>query len=443
MGFNIKDVLHGKARDLIHLETAPGLGCTEPAAVGLAAAAAASLLPGNHLDSVHLTTDPNIHKNAMGVVIPNSGGRASIPLAAAMGAAGGDPEQGLQVFAAVTKPRLATAKRLLQEGRVAVDIAHDAPGLYVKAVVKGGGREAAAVIRAQHDHIVSLALDGAEQSDNPLLAGGQAGDGGLAELEEWLSSLGVEEILNLLEELDREDLDYIRQGLRLNQDLADYGLQHGPGLGVGRTQLSLLRRGMLRKDISLWAGIYAAAGIDARMGGVSLPATTLAGSGNQGIAAGAPIAAAADFATLEEETVMLKAVTLSYLITCRIKAQAGRLSALCGSAVAGGAGAAAGAAYMLGGSARQVGGAVTNHIENTAALICDGAKTSCALKVGEAVSSGVKSALLALSGTVVAPIDGIAGRSGDESMAHLGEISRQGLKSMDPAILDIMLHKCP
>ena len=36
MGFSIKDILHGNARQLLHLETDPGLGCTEPAAIGLA-----------------------------------------------------------------------------------------------------------------------------------------------------------------------------------------------------------------------------------------------------------------------------------------------------------------------------------------------------------------------------------------------------------------------
>ena len=85
---------------------------------------------------------------------------------------------------------------------------------------------------------------------------------------------------------------------------------------------------------------------------------------------------------------------------------------------------------------------VTNHIENFAAIICDGAKTSCALKVGEAASSGVKSALMALQGTVVRPVDGIIDESPETTMQNLGKLTQSGLKSMDPAILDIMHHKC-
>jgi len=43
MAFSLKEILHNCASDLIHHETEPGIGCTEPAAVGLCAAAAASL----------------------------------------------------------------------------------------------------------------------------------------------------------------------------------------------------------------------------------------------------------------------------------------------------------------------------------------------------------------------------------------------------------------
>jgi len=103
---------------------------------------------------------------------------------------------------------------------------------------------------------------------------------------------------------------YIQKGIDLNMELVKYGLSHGPGLGVGKTHQSLLRQGLLKKDMVLAGGIFASAGIDSRMGGVMLPAMTLAGSGNQGIAAGTPIVAAADFATIDDSLVLIKSVTL-------------------------------------------------------------------------------------------------------------------------------------
>lgn len=442
MSFTLKDLLHNQARALLHRETEPGLGCTEPAAIGLCAAAAAALLEGKEFDTIEVTVDPNIYKNAMGVIIPGSGGECGIGLAAAMGAAAGDPGLKLQVFAPVDSPGLDKAKRLVQEGKVSTGIKRGQIGLYVKTVVTALGHTGEAVITGQHDHIESLTMDGKPQDGHPLLSRAIDQEVNLEELEDWLISLSLGEMVDLLDELDGDDLSYIQQGIEMNYKLAEYGLAQGPGLGVGKTQNSLIRQGLLKKDLVVWAGILAAAGIDSRMGGVRLPAMTLAGSGNQGIAAGIPIVAVADYITIDDNQVLLKAVTLSYLVTCYLKTNVGRLSALCGSSVAAGAGVAAGVTYLLGGTVEKIGGAIQNHLENYATVICDGAKTSCALKVGEAVSSAVKNALLALQGTVVKPLHGFIGRSPEQTMRHLGRLARQGLANLDPVILDIMVNKC-
>ena len=442
MGFTLKNILHNKAKTLLHLETDPGLGCTEPAAIGLSAAAAVALLKEKTIDSIEVATDPNIYKNAMGVIIPGSEGQSGIPLAAAMGAVAGDPGDRLQVFSTIDKKGLEKAESLLREGKVSAGIKEGQNGLYIRTTIKAGGHTAEAVISGRHDHIESLSMDGKSLEDHPFLAGKGSEDSNVDELKNWLTSLSVAEIVDLLDDLDENDIAYIQRGIDLNMDLVKYGLSHGPGLGVGKTQQSLLRQGLLKNDMVLAGGIYASAGIDSRMGGAMLPAMTLAGSGNQGIAASTPIVAATGFATLEDSLLLVKSVALSYLLTCYIKSLAGRIGPLCGSGVAGGAGVAAGVTYLLGGTVEKIGGAIKNHIENFAAIICDGAKTSCALKVGEAASSGVKSALMALQGTVVKPVDGIIDESPEETMRNLGKLTQFGLKSMDPAILDIMLHKC-
>jgi L-cysteine desulfidase len=223
-------------------------------------------------------------------------------------------------------------------------------------------------------------------------------------------------MVDLIGQLDSDDLAYIEEGLTMNLKLAQHGLISSPGLGVGQALQGLVRQGLIKKDMAQWAGILTAAGIDARMGGVNLPAMTLGGSGNQGIAASLPISAVQEFAVIEADEVLLKAVTLSYLLTCYIKSLVGPLSALCGSGVAAGAGAAAGVTYLLGGTVAEIGGAVRNHLENFATVVCDGAKTSCALKVGEAATSAVKSALLALHGVTVSPEDGFMAASPEKTI---------------------------
>jgi len=440
MGYSIKDVLHNKAKELLHLETTPGLGCTEPAAIGLAAAAAAALLPDGTVESVRVLTDPGLYKNAMGVVIPHAEGANGVDLAAAMGAVAGDAGKGLEVFANVTPQGLQQARKLLRAGAVEAGFDKDADGLMVHAVVTGKGHSAEAVIRGEHDAIVSRSLDGQSiQSETP--ARHALSEEGLEKLQHWLLELTLADLVDIVGTMDSEDLDYIRRGLDMNMELAEYGLTHGPGIAAGRTQLSLMRQGLLCSDAPAQAAMLTAAGIDARMGGVPLPAMTLAGSGNQGIAAGIPVAAAAKFARLEEPILLLKAVTLSYLVTCSIKAGVGRLAPLCGSGVAGGAGVAAAMAYLFGGTVEKIGGAVKNHLGNCTPAICDGAKTGCAPKVAAMVGAAVTSALMALNGCVIRPTDGIVDVTPEATMKHVGRIARQGMAPMNDVVLDIMCNK--
>jgi L-cysteine desulfidase len=437
----VNDILHNKASALLHLETGPGLGCTEPAAIGLSAAAAASLFKDRNFDAIEVTTDPNIYKNAMGVIIPGSGGECGIPLASAMGAAAGDPGLKLQVFAKMDPQRLAMAKRLIREGKVSAGMTKDQPGLYVRTVIRGAGHRAEAVITGQHDHIAFLSWDGKPQYGHPLLGAAAKEDGNLAELEAWLLSLSLTDMVAQLDSLNEADLSYIREGIAMNSKLVEYGMAQAPGLGVAMAQNRLIQQGFLAKDMATWAGVMTAAGVDSRMGGAMLPAMTLAGSGNQGITSGIPIWTVAEFTGNRDRRLVCRAVALSYLVTCTIKAHAGRLSALCGSGVAGGAGVAAGVAYLRGGKTDHIGGAIKNHLETFATVICDGAKTSCALKLGEAATAAVKNALLSLQGTVVKYQDGFIDKSPEKTMLNLGRLSREGLSRMDPVILDIMLNK--
>lgn len=442
MNFTVKEILHNRVRDLLHLETSPGLGCTEPAAIGLGAAAAASFLKVSELDRIEVTLDPNLYKNALRVIIPGTGGESGLGLAAALGAVAGDARLRLQVFSRVDPEALGRAQALLQAGKVRVNLKEDQAGIYIETVITAGPHAAASLITGRHDHLESLTFDGRRQETQSWLGCGDREDEYLDELETWLTSLSLGEMVHLLTDLDADDLSYIQNGIDMNERLVEYGLEHGPGLGVGQAHQRLVSQGLLQPDMALTAGMRTAAGIDARMGGVLLPAMTLAGSGNHGIAAGIPIVAAAHYAELPRGRGLMHAVTLSYLITCAIKALTGRLSAMCGCAVGSGAGVAAGVAYLLGGTVEQIGGAVINHLESTAMLICDGAKTGCALKAGEAVATAVKSALLSLQGVVVKPTDGFIGAGPEATIRNLGALSRQGLAAMNPAILDIMRRQC-
>ena len=68
------------------MEVAPALGCTEPVAIALGAAAAAALLKDT-VTRIDVAVDPNIYKNGLAVSIPGTDGLCGLDTAAAIGAA--------------------------------------------------------------------------------------------------------------------------------------------------------------------------------------------------------------------------------------------------------------------------------------------------------------------------------------------------------------------
>ncbi len=430
-----------KVKDILHLEVLPALGCTEPAAVALCAAAAASLLPGKAFSSMALRVSRNIYKNAMGVAIPGTQGQFGIELAAALGAFGGDPYLKLEVFKPVDEQVLKLAKDFLSKGKVEVHLVETEQPVFIKASVRSGDHRAEAIITESHDHIAELLLDGASVDGHPLLSAGDRSNENLRGLEQWISGLSLEEMVSLLDDLDAEDLQFIEEGIRTNMALAAHGLKFGPGLGIGMTLERLASEGLLKKDMMLAARILTSAASDARMSGVNLPAMSSAGSGNHGLTAMLPITALSDYVAYDDPLRVLRAIALSHILTAYVKAQTGRLSAVCGCSVAAGAGATGGIAYLMSGNIRQIAGAIKNLIEDLGGVICDGAKAGCSLKLATAAGTAVQSALLALHGIDVQPTDGIIASTSEKTMKNIGEISREGMLETDRTILRIMVAK--
>jgi len=430
MSFSVKDILR--------LQVAPALGCTEPVAVALAAAAAAAVLPGRP-ERVDLWVDPNIYKNGLAVIIPGTGGLNGLDLAGALGVFGGDPSLGLEVLEPLTDEAVQTARDLVRDGGVSLNLLQEQRGLFIRAEVFDGSHVAEAVIRDMHDNVVSLSLDGASQPVSRTSAR-PAGNGDMQRLEAWIKGLSLEDLVRLLDDLDGEDREFLMEGVRTNMRLAEHGLKFGPGLGIGKALDRLVRQKLVCRDMVLAARMLTSAASDARMGGVKLPAMSSAGSGNHGLTAILPIWAIREFIECDEESV-LEAVALSHLVTAYVKAHTGRLSAICGCSVAAGSGASAGVAYLLGGNLAHIAGAIKNIIEDLAGVICDGAKAGCSLKLATAAGTAVQAALFSLQGINVMDTDGIIGASPEKTMQNIGTLSTEGMIETDRTILKIMLEK--
>lgn len=430
------------AKDILKIQVAPALGCTEPVAIALGAAAAVSLLPEQEIENIEIWVDPNIYKNGLAVSIPGTDGLNGLDLASALGAFGGDPKLRLEVLDSVDDAAVDAAAAFVKDGRVKVNLLRKQVGLHIKTVVKSVRHVAESIITGLHDHVVSLTLDGEAISTSDLLPTEDAngGTGRLGQLETWLKERSLGELVALLDGLDDEDLTFLESGVEVNKRLAEYGLKHGSGLGVGRTLDRLVRQGLMKRDMITAARILTSSAADARMSGVKLPAMSSAGSGNHGLTAILPIVAVEPFLQVEHRTV-LEAIGLSHFVTAYVKAHTGRLSAICGCSVAAGAGATAGITYLMGGTNKHIAGAIKNLTEDLAGVICDGAKDGCALKLSTAAGTSVQAALFSLQGVNVAATDGIIGRSSEDTMKNIGTLTTQGMIGTDRTILNIMLEK--
>lgn len=428
-------------KDILQMEVALALGCTEPVAVALGAAVAASLLPDNNFDTIEVWVDANIYKNGMGVIIPGSGGLFGIDIASAMGAIGGKAERGLEVLESVTDEDVAKAHELVKASKVRVNLREES-GLYIRTIITRGNEQVESLIVDLHNNVVSIRHNGQEVTDSPFLSipPSASGKSRLAELEEWLRGLTLQDIFELLDEIDDEDLAFLQEGVDHNLRLAEHGLKYGGGLGIGKGIDRLLRQKTLVNDMANSARRLTSAAADARMSGAKLPAMSSAGSGNHGLTAILPIWAAKDFVDCDRTTV-LKAIGLSHIITGYVKAHTGRLSAVCGCSVAAGAGATAGITYLVGGDVNHMAGAIRNIMEDLAGVICDGAKAGCALKLNTAAGAAVQAALFSLQGINVKDTDGIIGASTEHTVRNMGTLSHEGMVATDKTILQIMLDK--
>ena len=430
------------AKDILKVEVAPALGCTEPAAIALGAAAAASLLDDGEITQIEVWVDPNIYKNGIAVSIPGTGGLCGLDMAGALGALGGAPELGMEVLEPVDDSVVAQAQTLLRAGLVKVHLLPDQRNLFVKTVVHTEGSTAESVIQNSHDNIVSLALNDQRIEGSPLLSRRDVanGRGTLTDLETWLKGLSLAELYGLIDDLDDKDVAFLKEGVQFNVRLAEYGLKHGCGLGVGKTLDRLARQGLIKRDMILSAKILTSAASDARMAGVKMPAMSSAGSGNHGLTAVLPIWAVKDYVECDER-IVFEAIGLSHIITAFVKAYTGRLSAVCGCSIAAGAGATAGVTYILGGALSHIAGAIKNLTEDLAGVICDGAKAGCSLKLATAAGTAVQAALFALQGVQVQYTDGIIAASPEKTLQNIGTLSTQGMVETDRTILRIMMEK--
>ena len=409
-------------------EVKPAFGCTEPGAVALAAALAAR----EHkfaVETIAIRMSVNIFKNGRSVGLPGLEGLRGNVLAAAIGALGGNPEKGLMVLQGVAPEVVKEAESLVAKGHVTQEIAKDVPTMWVEVTLSGAGHTAQCTLAHKHDRMDKLVVDGKTIFEAPAVAAGNPD-----KLYEEVRTLTMDDLWNLAMNIDDAEVATLLEGVEMNMTISQAGTVKDWGLGAGVERLD--------SDQSLGARIRraAAAGSEVRMAGGDYPVMSSAGSGNHGITAIIPVAVAArEFKANDKK--MCQAVALSHLVCAFLKAHTGRLTPICGCAVAAGAGAAAGLVMLQNGNAEKAERAVGTFVASLVGMLCDGAKETCSLKVGTAAAEAWIAAAMALHGSGLREEQGLASPSLKDTGNILEALSQGAFKLLDDHMASIMLQR--
>ena len=417
---------------LIKQQVVPAIGCTEPVCVALCVARAVEEL-GAEPANVQVLLSANILKNAMGVGIPGTG-MVGLPIAVALGALIGKSAYGLEVLKDVTPEDVEKGKAFIAENRIDIKLKENIiEKLYVEVcATTENGHKAVAVISGKHTQFTYIESDGNVKLDE----GASAAEGQSAELVE----LTLRKVYDFAVSSPVEELEFILEARRLNENASKQALKGCYGHELGKTLSRPLGRGIMGDNIFSHILSGTSAACDARMAGAMIPVMSNSGSGNQGICATMPVVVFAEENHNTEEE-LVRALILSHLTAIYIKQSLGVLSALCGCVVAS-TGSSCGITYLMGGKYEQVSFAVKNMIANLTGMICDGAKPSCALKLTSGVSTAVLSAMLAMQQKCVSSVEGIIEDDVDKSIRNLTSIGAEAMNETDKKVLEIMTHKC-
>ena len=429
--------------EFLHEEVKPALGCTEPGAVALAVARACEQL-SERAERLEVVVSDNIFKNGIAVGVPGTDGARGNEIAAALAVFCGHSAYSLEVLKDATPDDLRKARAFIDDGKLTLT-ANGQGGVYVKATAFAGGESGTAVIEQTHgnitlvkknDTVVFEAVPSCDSAVSKTVAKNAS-----ASIPDQVKTMGFEELVALADRLSPEDVDYVWKGIEMNLRISDFGFEHKVGLGLGRAVRA--SAGMnYRSDLAAQVKAISAAASDARMAGVALPVMSSAGSGNHGITAILPVyvVGTAHHKSREE---IARAVAYSHLATSFVKSRMGRLSPVCGCAVAAGAGAAAGIVNVLGGTDAQAQKAMELVLGNITGMLCDGAKESCALKVGTGATEAFYAAQIALAGGGMAVSQGVVDvNSFTRTAENAARLNREGMKDVDHTIIDIITHRC-
>lgn len=411
------------------------LGVTEPGAIAFAVAKARSYTAGQ-LVRVNVAMNSGMYKNAFTCGIPNSKEVGNV-FSAALGYVAGNAEKGLEALADVKEADNTEAQRLIDEGKITVELSGITSRIFIEATVETVTDNAVVSIRDSHTNITKITVNGKTELETE--DENKSGDAETSEEGHSIHQYTLQQIYDYITTVDIEEISFIKEAYKVNLELFHEGLKN-PKTTFARHLLELNGGKEVSENEQSTASLMCNAAIEARVIGLDKPAMSITGSGAHGIIATMPLYAAYKVNGYTEEK-LLRATALSYLVCMFIKEYSGRLSAFCGCAIAAGSGMACALVYLRGGTVEIMAHTLNNMASSITGMICDGGNQGCTMKGIAAVDAAYKSVDFAMSGIYINDVHGINGKTPEETMRNMGLIASPGMTGTEKTIVEIFEDK--
>ena len=410
--------------DILKEELKTAMGCTEPIALAYAGAKCKEVL-GQLPTKVEIEASGSIIKNVKSVIVPNTGHLKGMEAAVAAGIVAGDPNKELEVISFVSEEDKANIKTYVENTDITVK--HLDHGLVFDIVIICWADKDYVKVRIAnyHTNIVLIEKNGEKLLENPVIG----------ESQEGLTDrrlLTTEDIWDFATNCDVEDVrEILEKQIECNMSIAEEGLRGSYGANIGSVIQQSYGNGIKSRVVA-----KAAAASDARMNGCEMPVVINSGSGNQGMTCSVPVIEYARELGVDDEK-LLRALTLSNLLTIHQKTGIGNLSAFCGVVCAGTAAGAA-IAYLQGGGLNEISHTIVNSLATVSGMVCDGAKASCAAKIAFSVNAGLLGYDMYVMGNQFYCGEGLVTKGVDNTIKNIGRLGREGMKGTNKEIIKIM-----
>ncbi len=404
---------------LLYADLSNTMGCTDVGAIGYAAARAARELKGE-LQRAELVLSDLLYKNALRVGIPGTH-TAGVNKAILLGYLLRNPEKKLSVFEGASPLQLERLAQLEQSVQVGVSHIERKDPLYIDLTLHSADHHARVLILHAYDNVAEVQVDGervfSSESD------GCEDTRPIARLD-----TSIDELYRFVA-CEDEALEGLVGMAQINYQTAQLDLEDSDNIDVNAEP------DLEQIAVPVRKHILAASGL--RMSGSAVPVTGVAGSGNLGITTLTSVMVLSR-ALGSNATDTRRALALAILVSTYIKRKMTLLTTICGSSLAGGSAVAAATVFLRGGSLEQIKQAINMLIAINAGTLCDGAKPSCALKVGFSAENAVVTANMALQGNYLEGANGINKTDVEQSIRNIADINNQALGKASEKILQII-----